>query len=539
MRSMDNRSYRIRSRLVAFGVGLVALSAVSTTMAAGNGKPDRIAPSVSIAQPTEGASLAGTISVSGSATDNVKVAAVDVSIDGGTYRRASGTTKWTIALDTTTSGDGVHSIAARATDPAGNKSVTSVSVAFANHPVDSHPPTVAITLPSSGATVTGAMSVTGTASDDVGVARVEIRVDSGSFRVADGVADWAYLLDSTSYADGNHTVAARATDASGNLSTTTEVINVQNAVAPPLAPAVTAPVLAPGTIGGFAFEDPNRDGVYQTDEQPLGGEHLFLYSATGTYLRNTYSDAYGWYAFTGLADGSYRVEFDPASWWGLRDDWVPDTTGSTSPGIDVVLSGAHRSDFGWRPIRRSTQAGAPISAYVGPSGVRVESYDDVVPARDIYDRLLQGALVGPEAKDVTIRFDLTKTGTTSTMAVQTNGVYTDYSATSNVTYVSWLDGDGELFHEYGHAWSLYYAHLVQQDPSLTAYVKARGLQGDARLGTSYAWEPREMIAEDYRQLFGTASARAVAQMNREIPPAKDVPGLAAFLSTTFTQPPSH
>lgn len=157
--------------------------------------------------------------------------------------------------------------------------------------------------------------------------------------------------------------------------------------------------------------------------------------------------------FTGLADGSYRVEFDPASWWRLRDDWVPDTTGSTSPGIDLVLSGAHRSDFGWRPIRRSTQAGAPISAYVDPSGLRVESYDDVVSAKEIHDRLLQGALVGREASNVTVRFDLTKTGTTSTVAVQTNGVYTDYRATSNVSYVSWLDGDGELFHEYGHAWS--------------------------------------------------------------------------------------
>lgn len=84
---------------------------------------------------------------------------------------------------------------------------------------------------------------------------------------------------------------------------------------------------------------------------------------------------------------------------------------------------------------------------------------------------------------------------------------------------------------------LYYAHLVQQDPSLVAYVKARSLQGDARIGTSYSWDPREMIAEDYRQVFGTASARAVVQMNRDIPLAKDVPGLAAFLSTTFTQPP--
>jgi hypothetical protein len=46
-----------------------------------------------------------------------------------------------------------------------------------------------------------------------------------------------------------------------------------------------------------------------------------------------------------------------------------------------------------------------------------------------------------------------------------------------------------------------------------------------------------MIAEDYRQLFGTASARAVTQMNRDIPDAKDVPGLEVFLAGAFTAPP--
>jgi len=123
------------------------------------------------------------------------------------------------------------------------------------------------------------------------------------------------------------------------------------------------------------------------------------------------------------------------------------------------------------------------------------------------------------------------------MAFQTNGIYTDYNATSNVSYVSWLDGDGELFHEYGHAWSLYNAYIVQQDPTLAAYLRARGLFGDPRIGTSYAWDTKEMIAEDYRQLFGTASAQGLTQMNRDIPAAKDVPGLKDFLAGVFTKPP--
>ena len=168
----------------------------------------------------------------------------------------------------------------------------------------------------------------------------------------------------------------------------------------------------------------------------------------------------------------------------------------------------------------------------------MKSYDDVIPAKAIYDRLMSGLLIGPEARFTTIRFDFAPTGSTSTTAASTGGVYTSYAATSNVSFVSWLDGDDGLFHEYGHAWSLYNAYIVQQDPTLAAYLRARGLAGDPRVGTSYAWNTREMIAEDYRQLFGTPSARAATQMNRDIPDAKDIPGLATFLGGAFTSSPA-
>ena len=135
---------------------------------------------------------------------------------------------------------------------------------------------------------------------------------------------------------------------------------------------------------------------------------------------------------------------------------------------------------------------------------------------------------------MTIRFDYTRVGSTSSMAAESNGVYTDYHATSNLSYVSWLDGDGELFHEYGHAWSLYHAYVSHGDPSLSAYLAARELLTDPRVNSSYSWNARELIAEDYRQLFGSPNARAVSQLNRELPPPSAVPGLRDFLATTFT-----
>lgn len=293
------------------------------------------------------------------------------------------------------------------------------------------------------------------------------------------------------------------------------------------------------SITGVVFQDTNRDGIYESGETPMSGINIYLMDSSGNFVANYQTDGSGTYTFTGLADGTYTVRLAPGSWYGIRQNWVPTTTGSLQPIRTVTLSGSAQVDFGWRQIVRSTNANAPISSYVGSNGLTVRSYDDVVDAQTIYKALMQGTMVGAEAAYVTIQFDLGSSAVTTASTTQTNGTYTAYSATSDIDYLTWLDsGDNTLFHEYGHAWSLYYAYMVQQDPSLTAYLKARGVYGDSRIGSSYAWDPREMIAEDYRQLFGTPNAAAGPQLNGDIPPAASVPGLANFLATTFRTPPS-
>ncbi len=113
--------------------------------------------------------------------------------------------------------------------------------------------------------------------------------------------------------------------------------------------------------------------------------------------------------------------------------------------------------------------------------------------------------------------------------------YSNLTASVYLDYTTWLDsGDQPLFHEYGHAWSLYHAIIVQQDPEFSGYIKARGLQGDSRLnnGTT-SWDVKEMIAEDYRQLFGTSNAASRTQANSDIPPAVQIAGLREYLSGDF------
>jgi len=294
-----------------------------------------------------------------------------------------------------------------------------------------------------------------------------------------------------------------------------------------------------GTISGTAFEDADRDGVRDAGETTLSDQRIYLFDAAGTYQANVLTAADGSYAFSALADGEYQVSYAASSWWSLRENWVPTTTaGSLRPEISVRLAGSATANFGWRQIVRSTDAAAPLSVYAGGNGLTVKSYNDVVPAFAIYQAVMAGT-VGIEAPRVEIRFGIGTATATGSSVAKVDGRYSGFGAICTVAYMTWLDaGDTALSHEYGHAWSLYHAYMTQQDPTFGSYLKARGLEGDARVDSSYPWDRMEMIAEDYRQLLGSPSARLGTQTNRDIPAAASVPGLRDFLATTFTTPPT-
>jgi leucyl aminopeptidase len=95
-------------------------------------------------------------------------------------------------------------------------------------PSDTTPPTVAITAPSSGATVTGTTTISASASDNVGLSRVEFWVD-GALKGSDTSSPYSYSWDTTAVANGSHTLVAKAVDTSGNVGTSTSVgVTVSN-----------------------------------------------------------------------------------------------------------------------------------------------------------------------------------------------------------------------------------------------------------------------------------------------------------------------
>jgi hypothetical protein len=93
---------------------------------------------------------------------------------------------------------------------------------------DVTPPTASITAPANGATVSGTTSVTASASDNVGVAKVEFYLD-GAIQSTDTASPYSWSWNTTASSNGSHALVAKAYDAAGNVGTSpTVTVTVSN-----------------------------------------------------------------------------------------------------------------------------------------------------------------------------------------------------------------------------------------------------------------------------------------------------------------------
>jgi choice-of-anchor B domain-containing protein len=97
-------------------------------------------------------------------------------------------------------------------------------------PVD-NAPSVNVTTPADGATVSGTVTVAATAGDDNGVTQVEFFVDGNSIGV-DTTSPYSVSWDSTTVPDGSHSVSATATDTIGQTSSDANSVTVDNIADP-------------------------------------------------------------------------------------------------------------------------------------------------------------------------------------------------------------------------------------------------------------------------------------------------------------------
>lgn len=95
---------------------------------------------------------------------------------------------------------------------------------------DTTPPTVSITAPPNNATVSGNTAVSAAASDNVGVAGVQFRLDGANLGAEDTASPYSYSWDTTTASNGSHSLTAVARDAAGNTATSPAIaVTVSNA----------------------------------------------------------------------------------------------------------------------------------------------------------------------------------------------------------------------------------------------------------------------------------------------------------------------
>ena len=140
--------------------------------------------------------------------------------------------------DTTLGTGGPHTLTAQARDTAGNLSTSApVTVTVSNAatpPSDTTAPSVAVSSPANGSTVSGTTTVTANSADNVAVASVQFMLDGANLGAADTAAPYSVSWDTTSASNGTHTLTARARDAAGNTTTSAAIsVPVFNTVTPP------------------------------------------------------------------------------------------------------------------------------------------------------------------------------------------------------------------------------------------------------------------------------------------------------------------
>ena len=134
---------------------------------------------------------------------------------------------------------------------------------------DGTAPTVTMTTPASDASVSGTISTTANATDNVGIAGVQFTVDGAAVGAEDTSAPYSVSWNTTTASDGAHTLAAVARDAAGNRTTSPAIsVTVSNAPPPPPPPSGGGIAsLYPGDVG--IENDPNVVFVERFDESTM------------------------------------------------------------------------------------------------------------------------------------------------------------------------------------------------------------------------------------------------------------------------------
>jgi thermitase len=167
-----------------------------------------------------------------------------------------------------------------------------VAEAAASLQVDAAPPQVTIVTPAANSTVSGAVQVAGTATDNIGVVRVEFSVD-GQLAATSNSGSFSFPWNTLSAVNGAHTLGIRAYDAVSNTSAASLAVNVNN----PIVADTQAPVVKIVTplSGAAVGQKPVAITASATDNRAVVQVAIYI-DEVQVYTGSTAPYSYNWNA---------------------------------------------------------------------------------------------------------------------------------------------------------------------------------------------------------------------------------------------------
>jgi uncharacterized membrane protein len=152
-------------------------------------------------------------------------------------------------------------------------------VVVTSGPPDTTPPTTSITSPANNATVSGTVTVTASASDNVGVVKVEFYIDS-VLKSTVTTSPYTFSWNTTTVANGSHTIFSKAYDAANNVGTSATVtVTVSNSTAqqlllnPGFESGSVNWTATPAVIGQNGPSEPAHTGTWNAWMDGYGSTH--------------------------------------------------------------------------------------------------------------------------------------------------------------------------------------------------------------------------------------------------------------------------
>lgn len=191
----------------------------------------------------------------------------------------------------------------------------SLLTACNNTPPDTTPPTVAVSATPTSLTRSGSVAVNVTASDDQGVAKVEL-YDNGTKVGEDSASPYAFSRSYSAADNGTHTLKARAYDLSGNIADASTTVAVTVDPDEPNDTVTTATPISIGAAVNGTISGVPRDQDYFSFAAKAG-DQLHLTVLSQSVFPDSTLDPY---VEVLLPDGFNILEKDDDGGKGLESD---------------------------------------------------------------------------------------------------------------------------------------------------------------------------------------------------------------------------